>query len=616
MSEHAWLEQNQRSLAAQLARVRSYLEPGDAPAGDPPAPQEGDPLPALERLCALFELSPFERDVLLLCVGAALDTRFASVVAAREPSGMPTFGLALAVLPNAHWSAVLPNAPLRRWRLITLIGQDIAHATLRIDERVLHHLVGLDYLDERLRGLVRAFNQHVALADSQQTVAEQVARMLSVPPACVQLSVSDPLLRRMITAHACARLDGSLFLADAADLPRDPVERATFAELWAREALLAGRVLLLEAATAADSALLETFGAPLIIGVGEPLALARPHTRVAAPAATTREQRALWHAALGPRASQLNGQIDVLASQFRLSAADIAAIGASTAPDDMWDAARTAARARLDDLAERIESLVGWDDLVLPEMHLATLRELAIHVRERSKVYEQWGFAAKSMRGLGITALFAGASGTGKTLAAEVLARELRLDLYRIDLSQVVSKYIGETEKNLRRVFEAAEGSGAVLLFDEADALFGKRSEVKDSHDRYANIEVGYLLQRMEAYSGLAILTTNQRGALDPAFLRRIRFIIEFPFPDAAQRASIWRKTFPALAPTSGLAYEKLARLHVAGGNIRNIALNAAFLAADSGEPVGMAHLLRAARAECAKIEKPLSEGELAGWLG
>jgi SpoVK/Ycf46/Vps4 family AAA+-type ATPase len=196
-----------------------------------------------------------------------------------------------------------------------------------------------------------------------------------------------------------------------------------------------------------------------------------------------------------------------------------------------------------------------------------------------------------------------------------VLGRELRLDLYRIDLSQVVSKYIGETEKNLRRVFDAAEGSGAILLFDEADALFGKRSEVKDSHDRYANIEVGYLLQRMEAYSGLAILTTNQRGALDPAFLRRIRFIVEFPFPDATQRASIWRRTFPARTPTAGLAYERLARLYVAGGTIRNIALNAAFLAADAGDPVGMAHLLRAARAECAKIEKPLGEGEVAGWI-
>ena len=177
------------------------------------------------------------------------------------------------------------------------------------------------------------------------------------------------------------------------------------------------------------------------------------------------------------------------------------------------------------------------------------LRQIAIHVRQRAKVYQTWGFASKGSRGLGISALFAGLSGTGKTMAGEVLANELKLDLYRIDLSQVVSKYIGETEKNLRRVFDAAEEGAAILLFDEADALFGKRSEVKDSHDRYANIEVSYLLQRMETYRGLAILTTNQKSAIDLAFLRRIRFVVEFPFPEAAQRAEIWRRIFPRRPP-------------------------------------------------------------------
>jgi SpoVK/Ycf46/Vps4 family AAA+-type ATPase len=199
-------------------------------------------------------------------------------------------------------------------------------------------------------------------------------------------------------------------------------------------------------------------------------------------------------------------------------------------------------------------------------------------------------------------------------MAAEVLARELRLDLYRIDLSQVVSKYIGETEKNLRRVFDAAEGGGAILLFDEADALFGKRSEVKDSHDRYANIEVSYLLQRMEAYRGLAILTTNVKNALDPAFLRRLRFVVSFPFPDAAQREEIWRRVFPSRTPTEGLEAARLARLNVAGGNIRNIALQAAFLAAGAGEPVRMPHVLCAARGEYAKLEKTLTEAEIGGW--
>jgi SpoVK/Ycf46/Vps4 family AAA+-type ATPase len=199
-------------------------------------------------------------------------------------------------------------------------------------------------------------------------------------------------------------------------------------------------------------------------------------------------------------------------------------------------------------------------------------------------------------------------------MAAEVLANDLKLDLCRIDLSQVVSKYIGETEKNLRRVFDAAEEGGAILLFDEADALFGKRSEVKDSHDRYANIEVSYLLQRMENYRGLAILTTNQKHALDTAFMRRIRFVVQFPFPDAALRAEIWRRIFPPETPTRDLDIAQLARLNVPGGNIRNIALNAAFLAAAAGEPVGMKQLLQAARSEYAKLEKPLTASEISGW--
>jgi SpoVK/Ycf46/Vps4 family AAA+-type ATPase len=200
-------------------------------------------------------------------------------------------------------------------------------------------------------------------------------------------------------------------------------------------------------------------------------------------------------------------------------------------------------------------------------------------------------------------------------MAAEVLANELQLDLYRIDLSQVMSKYIGETEKNLRRVFDSAEGGGAILLFDEADALFGKRSEVKDSHDRYANIEVSYLLQRMESYRGLAILTTNMKNSLDPAFMRRIRFIVQFPFPEPRQRVEIWRHIFPGETPTEGLDFERLARLNVAGGSIHNIALNAAFLAAEEGDSVSMSHILRAARSEYCKMERPLTDNEIGGWI-
>jgi SpoVK/Ycf46/Vps4 family AAA+-type ATPase len=280
----------------------------------------------------------------------------------------------------------------------------------------------------------------------------------------------------------------------------------------------------------------------------------------------------------------------------------------------LWRSCRIQARSRLDVLAQRLESCLRWSDLVLPAASLEILRDMCAHARQRAKVCDDWGFAARDPRGLGLSTLFAGPSGTGKTMAAQVLANDLELDLYRIDLSSVVSKYIGETERNLRQVFDAAEGGGVILVFDEADALFGKRSEVKDSHDRYANIEVSYLLQRMEAFRGLAILTTNRKDDLDAAFLRRLRFVVHFPFPDTSQRVRIWRGIFPEKTPTDRLDFERLARLNVAGGSIRNMALNAAFAAADEGQPVRMKHLLRAARAEYAKLEKNLNAAEMGGW--
>ena len=215
----------------------------------------------------------------------------------------------------------------------------------------------------------------------------------------------------------------------------------------------------------------------------------------------------------------------------------------------------------------------------------------------------------------GYRALFHGPPGTGKTLTATLLGKATRRDVYRVDLSTVVSKYIGETEKNLANLFDQARNRDWILFFDEADALFGKRTNVKDAHDRYANQEISYLLQRMEAYRGLAILATNMKGALDHAFLRRIRFLVEFPFPDAADRAEIWRHVFPDATPTSGLDYERLARLHVPGGNIRAIALNAAFRAADEHSPVGMRHLLHAAQVEYVKLGRPLSDTEVCGWV-
>jgi AAA+ superfamily predicted ATPase len=423
---------------------------------------------------------------------------------------------------------------------------------------------------------------------------------------------------------------GLRLAAVAADhLPTAPGELEGFVRLWEREAALTPSALLVEAeaveraeprAVGHVARVLERISSPLLVSTRERWRPLRREVRTLEVGKPTRdEQRRIWQVLLGDARGRVNGHLSALVSQFdfapptiRASVQEALASGADgeALATALWDAGRAQARSRLDDLAHRIVPRAGWDDLVLTEAEKSRLREIAAHVAHRTTVYETWGFAAASTRGLGISALFAGASGTGKTMAAEVLAGALRLDLYRIDLSGVVSKYIGETEKNLRRVFDAAEDGGAILFFDEADALFGKRSEVKDSHDRYANIEINYLLQRMESYRGLAVLATNMKGALDPAFLRRIRFVITFSLPDATQRAELWRRMFPAATPTQGLDVVKLARLHLPGGNIRNIALNAAFLAAEAGEPVRMPHVLRAVRSEYAKLEKPLTEAD------
>jgi len=261
-------------------------------------------------------------------------------------------------------------------------------------------------------------------------------------------------------------------------------------------------------------------------------------------------------------------------------------------------------------LAQRIDARATWDDLVLGDEALQSLRQIAAQVRQRYRVYEDWGYAKKMNRGLGISALFSGESGTGKTMAAEVIANELDLALYRIDLSAGVSKYIGETEKNPRRLFDAAETGGAILFFDEADALFGKRSEVKDSHDRYANIEINYLLQRMESFSGLAILATNMRSALDAAFLRRLRFVVNFQYPGVTERRRLWQQVILPAVPHADLDYERLARFNLSGGNVTSVALNAAFAAAQRDTPLTMPLLLSSLRSELRKLDKPVNETE------
>lgn len=562
----------------------------------------------------------------------------------------PDFSLCLTALPGAHWSALLPDAPLRRWRLIEMGAHEtVVFSPLRIDERVLHSLTGVNVLDSRLQRLVDYIPSSRPSTDTEARTVKAILGSLRQASAAssrlpiIQLCGTEPPAKRAAAAAACADAGWTLFSLMAESLPTSPVELETFRILWEREALLSDAALLIDAdlldLDAGESTrgealtqLLERLDAPIFLCVPDRRRpLHRPVATFDVPRPTIAEQRSLWQAALGAKpkseetkAESASIEIAHLASQFDLGAGAIrdaahAALAESAGdPDRLWSAAweacRVQARPRLDDLAQRIESRTGWDDLVLPSTTRQILEVILAQVRQRETVYERWGMGGKGARGLGITALFAGGSGTGKTTAAEVLAAELNLDLYRVDLSATVSKYIGETEKNLRRVFDAAESGGVVLLFDEADALFGKRSDVKDSHDRHANVEVSYLLQRMESYRGLAILTTNLRAALDTAFLRRIRFVIQFPFQDAALRAELWRRAFPKTVPTEGLDPLKLAQLNIAGGNIRNIALNAAFLAANAGEPIHMSHILIAAQAEYSKLDRSLTEAETAGW--
>ncbi len=635
---YPWTEVNQAYLVAEFARLKRRLQPadGDGTADPERAHQAPSPPPAIDQLAAVFGLSTFERDLLLLCAGVEMDSDLAARCGTAQGLGQraaATFGLALSVLEGAHWSALTPVRPLRRFHLVEMesLGRGLTSAALRIDERVLHYLAGINLLDPRLQGLLRPGTSPGWIAEDHRAAAQQIARHLDgcagMVPA-VHLC-GDDLSGQQDTAALAAELLGlGLFAVQAEDLPPVGPDLEQWHVLWQREALLLPGALLIQCGaagvTTAVRYLLERLPGLVFIGSQEPVRLERAFHRFEVCKPPPGEQKRLWEKALGPLAGGLNGSLDAVAEHYRLSAGTIFSTGAlmlgksdGVGGRDLWNVCRSLAHPRLADLAQRIVAWAGWDDLVLPDLQRQTLRQIASQVRYRMKVHETWGFSAKSQRGLGVSALFTGESGTGKTMAAEVLARELELDLYRIDLSSVVSKYIGETEKNLKRVFDAAEEGGVLLLFDEADALFGKRSDVKDSHDRYANIEVGYLLQRMEAYRGLAVLTTNLKSSIDRAFQRRLRFSVHFPFPDAAQRETIWSRVFPPETPTSGLDMQKLARLNVAGGNIRNIALSAAFLAAEDGADgkVTMRHLMAASKLEAQKIERPLSEAEIRGWI-
>lgn len=615
---------------AATARQRECEALADA------AQEAGHPL-RLRELADTFGLSALDLDLLLVALAADLDQRFEQLfgylnddVTRRRPSVAVALALCGEPLTSAGARARLLSGPLISGGLLAVEDPErpLPGRALRVPDRVVGHLLGDDTPEPDLAAVL-AGQPVVSWGD-----AGPLARALNAGVRLAYLREPATGSGRVLAAEA---LRSTGFDAVLLDLTRLAAERDSLrlAQAAIREARLraAGLVAGPLAAVSDHPALLEALHAEpqpvLLVGdaAWDPAWTTRPPLLVEVPVSTSPERSDLWRAALGP----LNG-LDVAAatSAFRLRpeqvarAAGSAQIQATLAADGRITASHLGAGARaengsaLDRLARRVEPVVGWDDLVLPDAVLLALQEVALRAKHREKVLGDWTMRPGAGRGHGVAALFAGDSGTGKTMSAEVVAQDLGLDLYVVDLATVVDKYVGETEKNLERIFTAAAGVNGVLLFDEADAVFGRRSEVKDAHDRYANIESAYLLQRMETFDGLAILATNLRANIDEAFTRRLDVVVDFPLPDAAHRGVLWDR---CLGRTLGRAADlDLAFLgkafELAGGAIRSAAVTAAYLAADDGGTVTMRHLVTAVQREYRKLGRLTLESEFGPYWG
>ncbi|MGL5064914.1 MAG: ATP-binding protein [Microcoleus sp.] len=624
----------------------------------------------LARLIHTFGLSDFDLDIIAIALAPELDRRYDRLYAYLQDDvrcKRPSVDLALNLLcdsaadklaKRSHFSA---DAPLIRHQLLHLVLEnDRAQPTLlarelHLDDRVVRFLLQQPGLDDRLAHFCQLIHPNTSLNDLylNPEIEQALATLVSEDwqtqkPLHFYFQGTDRVSKHLTAEALAAAIQAPLLSVDLTKIADNktnfaPTLNSVFREAWFQKALLYldgfdalsnDRAMLEEdlmrAIAQHESITILAGIQPLIPNHAVPVET----ITVQFPIPDFAQRRTCWQtqlqtAGISIDPDELDALLDALASRFRLTPHQITSAVKNAGNAIRWQAATAeknttntlllfaSARARsghdLTALARKIEPQYTWNDIILPADHQTQLREICNHIKYRNLVHEVWGFDRKLSLGKGLNVLFSGPPGTGKTMAAEVIASELQLDLYKIDLSQIVSKYIGETEKNLNRIFTAAANSNAILFFDEADALFGKRSEVKDARDRYANIEIGYLLQKMEEYEGLAILTTNLRCNMDDAFVRRLRFIIEFPFPNEQQRRQIWSKILPDPMPCSpDLNLDFLARrFEITGANIRNIALAAAFLAADDGRVINMNHLLQAMRREYQKLGRILMEDDV-----
>ncbi len=615
----------------------------------------------LKQLAARFGLNEVEVQLLLAAVVSDLDLRYERVFAYLQDDvtrKRPTVDLLLLLFwpdPADRLDAIgylRSSGALCRNGLIQLDQEHAPNVSqlaraVRADERIVAYLLGSDVVDERLGAWVQVLGSNSMGAGMSTAAALQLETAAhhcqsSAVPTVIVFDGPPGVGKTAAACDLASRLGLRILAAEVPSLVRADLAPRTAATLAFREAGLQESLLYLSGGGALfeegerSRPLRDAFiqqhqvvGGPLLISSRAasdvPALLSGvPVTTIALAMPSNQERLEQWAALLGTAVSE--DQLRDIASAFRLSPDQIkdavavarhrssmrGAAPDELVPEDLYLGCRAVSGRGLAAVADEIRHLATWDDIVLPADSLAQLRELCSTVRCRAVVLDGWGFGDKISGGTGTTALFAGPSGTGKTLAAGIIARELGLPLFRIDLARVVSKWIGETEKNLDRVFKAAEDSNAVLFIDEADALLGKRSEVKDSHDRYANLEISYLLQRMELYDGLAILATNMRQLMDDAFMRRLAFTVLFPLPEEPDRRRLWRTLWPAKAPRAeGLDLDALARFRFAGGNIKNVLLSAANQAAAEGSAVRMDHLLHGVRREYQKVGKQITDAEL-----